>query len=152
MTTRIRRATPADLAKLAEIDRHSGPSHRDEAMFGSELEIAWATLEVLEVEPEHDVAGLLLYWQLPGELELHLVAVHPRYRRRGYARALVQHLVEQARAKGAERVTLEVRASNVEARALYAGLGFVEVGRRRKYYRNEDEDAILMDLLVLENR
>ena len=72
------------------------------------------------------------------------VAVHPEFRRRGIAEALVTALVDQLKAIESRCLTLEVRASNVPAIALYSKLGFVEVGRRKNYYRNPKEDALIM--------
>ena len=72
------------------------------------------------------------------------VAVHPDFRRRGIAEALVNSLVEELKAIESRCLTLEVRASNVPAISLYEKLGFVEVGRRKNYYRNPKEDALIM--------
>lgn len=76
------------------------------------------------------------------------VAVFPQYRRRGVARALMAELVRFAREYGGSFVTLEVRPSNTAARALYAGLGFREAGRRKDFYRLPPEDALLLTLVL----
>lgn len=77
------------------------------------------------------------------------VAVLPEYRRQGIARALLATLLEEARRLSLATVTLEVRASNEAAIALYEGMGFLPVGRRFRYYNDPTEDALLMtaDLL-----
>ena len=62
------------------------------------------------------------------------------------AKLLVEHVMAECRVRGASFVSLEVRVSNAGAIALYAGLGFIETGRRKKYYEN-GEDAILMEYL-----
>jgi len=72
------------------------------------------------------------------------VAVAPAYRRRGVAAALLREMRRRAEAKGLGFLTLEVRASNAPAIALYAGQGYVEVGRQKNYYANPREDAILV--------
>lgn len=72
------------------------------------------------------------------------VAVHPDYRRRGLASAVLNSLMRYARSCHAESVTLEVRASNAAAIALYKKAGFSEVGRRRGFYTKPTEDAVLM--------
>lgn len=79
------------------------------------------------------------------------VATAPGYRRRGAAAALLLGLEERARALGLAFLTLEVRESNLPARALYAKLGYAVAGRRRNYYQNPREDAILMTLELSEN-
>ncbi|MBQ9162167.1 MAG: ribosomal protein S18-alanine N-acetyltransferase [Clostridia bacterium] len=72
------------------------------------------------------------------------VAVHPDYRRRGMAGAILNSLMRYAKSCHADSVTLEVRASNAAAIALYKKAGFVEVGRRRAFYTKPVEDAIIM--------
>lgn len=81
-----------------------------------------------------------------GEFYMDNLAVFPDYRRQGVGRALVQALVGFARENGGEFLTLEVRPSNTYALALYGGLGFREVGRRRGFYTRPAEDALLLRL------
>ena len=77
------------------------------------------------------------------EAEIITVAVSPVYRRRGIARALMEHMLRLAADAGAA-VYLEVRASNIPARELYRVLGFAETGMRKNYYSAPREDAVLM--------
>ena len=72
------------------------------------------------------------------------VAVAPAYRRQGIARTLMQTVLADAQAQGAESIFLEVRASNTPASALYTALGFTVCGVRMNYYKNPREDAVLM--------
>ena len=74
------------------------------------------------------------------------IAVHPAMRRQGVATALLLALRQYSLAQNLAFLTLEVRDSNLGARALYAGQGFAEVGRRRGYYAHPKEDAIIMTL------
>lgn len=78
------------------------------------------------------------------------VAVSPDYRRQGIARTLIDALAVQARARELAFVTLEVRASNAPAIALYEGAGFVRVGVRKDFYTAPTEDAVLMTLFLRE--
>ena len=72
------------------------------------------------------------------------VAVHPDWRRKGIGEQLVVSLEEALRKQESTCLTLEVRVSNEPAKALYQKLGFQEVGRRKNYYRNPKEDALIM--------
>lgn len=78
------------------------------------------------------------------------VAVSPDCRRQGVGRALIEELARRARAKGLAFVTLEARASNAPAIALYEGAGFVRVGVRKNFYTVPAEDAVLMTLFLKE--
>lgn len=78
------------------------------------------------------------------------VAVSPDCRRQGIARALIAELTDEARAQALAFVTLEVRASNVPAIALYESAGFVRVGVRKNFYIVPTEDAVLMTLFLKE--
>jgi ribosomal-protein-alanine N-acetyltransferase len=90
------------------------------------------------------VTGYVGSQSVLGESDMMNVAVHPDYRRQGIAEALVTHLVQALREKGNHCLTLEVRASNTPAIALYEKLGFTQVGRRPNYYRNPKEDALIL--------
>ena len=72
------------------------------------------------------------------------VVVHPAYRRQGIATALLAELETYGKAHDLTRITLEVRASNAPAIALYRKHGFQEAGRRKNYYQQPREDAIIM--------
>lgn len=78
------------------------------------------------------------------EADMMNVAVDPAARRRGIALRLVQALVQALAAKQVRALTLEVRAGNEPAKALYEQLGFLQVGRRPNYYRNPKEDALIL--------
>jgi ribosomal-protein-alanine N-acetyltransferase len=77
---------------------------------------------------------------------LEIIAVDPRVQRRGLARKLFDELVYQLGQAGITEVVLEVRESNQPALELYRSLGFVETGRRPRYYIDPVEDAVLMRL------
>ena len=76
------------------------------------------------------------------------IATHPNYRRRGLAAKVLSALLEQARAKGILSVTLEVRASNTAAIALYQKFGFSAVGKRPRFYTHPTEDALIMQCIL----
>ena len=99
-----------------------------------------------EVAAAKRLLGYICYWVVFDELRLMNLAVRPDCRRRGIAGHLVRHAVEDGITQGTTRVLLEVRASNHPAQKLYQHLGFRQYGRRRSYYTNPGEDAILMQL------
>ena len=78
------------------------------------------------------------------ESDMMNVAVHPEFRRRGIAENLVDELVACLKEMGSRCLTLEVRVSNEPAIGLYQKLGFEQVGRRKNYYRNPREDALIL--------
>jgi [ribosomal protein S18]-alanine N-acetyltransferase len=94
------------------------------------------------------LVGYICLWDVAEELHVTNVAVHPDARRRGIARALLESVFGHARAVGSRMVLLEVRPSNTEAIALYDSFGFRAVGRRRGYYYDTGEDALVMEALV----
>lgn len=139
-----------DLPEVLAIERDSFPIPWDEELIRAEMAHELARCRVLR---EHGVVvGNLFYWVIAGEVELHNVAVHPVHRSRGFGKVLVEHLVAEARLVGAERVSLEVRRSNTPAISLYGRLGFLTVGVRERYYRDNQEDALIMQLELVPAR
>jgi ribosomal-protein-alanine N-acetyltransferase len=80
------------------------------------------------------------------EAHIATLAVHPDYRNRGIATRLIESVLLEAEEKGARKAMLEVRTSNQAAQSLYQKFGFQVVHRRRKYYIDNKEDALLMNL------
>jgi len=114
--------------------------------FTDEMSRPWAHLEILRDPASGRAIGFCNYWLVADELHLLNVAVHPDFRKQGHASALVHHVLATAHQAKARVVMLEVRVSNHAARALYQKLGFRQVGTRPKYYADNGEDAVLMDL------
>ena len=90
------------------------------------------------------VAGYVGSQTVLDESDMMNIAVHPECRRQGVARRLIEELIAQLTLRGSHCLTLEVRASNAPAITLYEGLGFVQVGLRKNYYRNPKEDALIL--------
>jgi [ribosomal protein S18]-alanine N-acetyltransferase len=134
-------ALPDDVAALASIAAECGLS----VDFGAELARSYALLRVAR-SPE--ISGFLLAWRAAEEVHLTDLGVRGDSRRRGIGRALVRALLDEARVAAARVVLLEVRASNAPALALYAGLGFIELDRRPRYYADTGEDAVVMQLAL----
>lgn len=99
-------------------------------LLGAEM----ATAEAVGAFENNVLIGFVLYRELPEAFEISLVASHPQYRRRGAMEKVIEHLVN---AKGQEReLWLEVHEENVPAQKLYEKLGFKEVRRRPRYYKD----------------
>ena len=114
--------------------------------FRQELQVA-CSRSVL-AESGGSIIGYVVFWLLPGAIDIHNIAVHLEYRRRGIARMLLDHVVAEARRHCAIKVLLEVRMSNVPAQKLYETTGFVTTGIRKGYYSDNGEDALAMTLDV----
>jgi tRNA threonylcarbamoyladenosine biosynthesis protein TsaB len=139
---RLRDFTALDVPVAAQVERRVFSDPWPEAGFHSELSQAMAWGRVAELDGA--LAGYLLAWLGAGAGHIGNLAVTPEARRRGVARALIADLLEQALATGVTRVTLEVRAANFAAQALYRAHGFRLAGLRRGYYRDTGEDALIM--------
>jgi len=139
----IRRASPADLDAIMRIEEASfaEPWPR-QAMLDEIAKHSWSVVVVATIRGE--IAGFAVYWIVADERHLQNVATAAPFRRSGVGRALVCHVVEEAKRGGAQFVVLEVRASNAAAKGLYAGFEFQSIGVRRGYYQDNGEDAIVM--------
>lgn len=113
-----------------------------EKSIASELENA-LSLWLVAVEGD-EVIGYVGSQTVLGWTDMMNVAVHPDHRRKGVGEKLVLALEDALKAQEGTCLTLEVRASNEPAKSLYEKLGFSEVGRRKNYYRNPKEDALIM--------
>lgn len=91
-----------------------------------------------------EVVGFAVIYLAGREGDLANLATAASVRRSGVGRRLLEHILEEARTRGAVTIFLEVRESNVAARALYRSAGFVDVGRRKKYYARPVEDALVL--------
>lgn len=83
-------------------------------------------------------------WQVVDEGHITNIAVHPEFRQSGIGSALMEALLEEAGRRGLKALTLEVRRSNLNAQALYRKYGFSDGGVRKRYYADNNEDAIIM--------
>jgi ribosomal-protein-alanine N-acetyltransferase len=94
-----------------------------------------------------DAGGVLAFcvcWVIFDELHINTLAVKPSARRTGLATALLRAVMAEAAAAGATKATLEVRASNTAALALYTRLGFHVAAKRPRYYTHPEEDALIL--------
>ena len=140
----FRPMTKDDLDEVMAIERSAYRYPWSSGFFLQELQVACARSILAELDGK--ICGYVLFWLLPGSIDVHNLAVAPEFRRLGIARMLMRQVVLAARVQSATRVTLEVRQSNDPAKRLYASLGFVQTGLRRGYYSDDGEDAFTMVL------
>ena len=132
----------AHVAQIAELEKLCFSDPWSEKSIETELSCRLSFwLVALE---EDKVVGYVGSQTVIDETDMMNIAVHPDYRRRGIAEKLINALMDALRDKGSHGLTLEVRASNEGAIALYHKLGFTQAGRRPNYYRNPKEDALIL--------
>ncbi len=139
--TEIRRLTYADLPQVIAIERRAFTTPWSLAMFV--LELSKASGICLAATRGERLVAYLICSRYDTIWHVMNVAVDDRLRREGLATALIEHLLAEADAPG-EQYTLEVRASNTDAIRLYEQFGFRDAGRRRGYYHDNREDAVIM--------
>ena len=133
---------------ILEIENSSFPSPWTLNAFRQELNRVVSHLWALTVDER--LAGYICFWIYAGEIHLMNIAVHPKMRRKGFGCYLLTKMIEVGKSRTIERAWLEVRPSNVRARALYQKVGFRETGRRPRYYADTNEDAIVMSLSLFQ--
>ena len=134
--------TAAHTGQIAELEKVCFTDPWSENSIVSELDNR-LSLWLVAVDGE-TVAGYVGSQSVLGETDMMNIAVSPNYRRQGIGERLVTELISRLREKENHSLMLEVRASNVPAQQLYEKLGFEQVGRRRNYYRNPREDALIL--------
>ena len=130
------------VAQVAELEKICFSDPWSEKSVASELSNPLSCW--LVAEEDGMVAGYVGSQTVIDESDMMNVAVHPDHRRKGIAEKLVVELVEALKKRESHCLTLEVRASNEPAKALYEKLGFIQVGLRKNYYRNPKEDALIL--------
>jgi ribosomal-protein-alanine N-acetyltransferase len=138
---RIRKLSYGDLPSVIAIERRSFPTPWSLAMFVLELSKPSGICLAAEDEEGH-LIGYLVCARYEQVWHLMNVAVVTEQRRRGIASELIDRLFEESGSDS--RFTLEVRVSNMAAIAMYEGIGFRSAGRRRSYYHDNGEDALIM--------
>ena len=160
-TVRVRPAEPADLPRLVEIASHSVTAAQwnqaeylklfspDDPKAQPEVEpqIKTQSRTALVVEQSGSVVGFIVGRQVADEWEIENIAVTGTARRCGLGSRLVGEFLDLVRGRGGKTVFLEVRESNRAARSLYEKWAFLEVGRRKMYYQDPAEDALLLKFI-----
>lgn len=138
----IRRMTAADLEQIAELEKICFSEPWSYGILESGIYSPYDVYFVLEQEER--ILGYCNLRVLAGEGEVQRIAVLPAWRGLGLGRELMEAMVDFARVQKASAITLEVRAGNAAARKLYESYGFKAEAVRKGYYRNPEEDAIIM--------
>jgi ribosomal-protein-alanine N-acetyltransferase len=145
MPVTLRSASLADVPSILAIERQSTTAaHWSADEYQQRLDSGF----VLLGETAEEICGFVCARVVAGVWEIENVVVVAEFRRGGVGGDLVRELLRQAEIAGGTAVWLEVRESNLAARGLYEKHGFRETGRRRKYYKDPTEDAILYELRV----
>jgi ribosomal-protein-alanine N-acetyltransferase len=148
--------TEHDLLEVVEVEELSGISAWGWDAYYKELQspedVIMLVAKTRATETTQDqaqaIAGFIVSRLVAGELHINNVAVRPESRRRGIAAQLLTAVLREGRRNGARLAFLEVRAGNAAALGLYRRCGFQVTGRRRRYYNQPVEDALLMSLLL----
>ena len=141
------RSEDLDAVLRIEVASFSEPWTRE--MFETEL-IPGVSLALVVWSDADTLLGYLCGSIIEDEFHISNIAVDPRSRRRGVGRKLLLSALGEASQHGAKTASLEVRASNRAAQSLYGTFGFTVLGRRRRYYTEPAEDAIIMWLHSVE--
>ncbi len=144
----VRPAAEEDAAALADMERacFSDPWSENSIIY----EIKNPSAVFLCARLGGELAGYAVMTHVLDEGSIDNIAVAERFRRRGVARALMEAVFASAAGLGLSFLTLEVRASNLPAAALYKSFGFEQVGLRKNYYSGPKEDAVLMTRVLRE--
>jgi ribosomal-protein-alanine N-acetyltransferase len=150
----IRPMILADLDQVQAIDKDSFTLPWPASAYRHEIENNQLSLclvaETIPAGQPAQIAGFIVVWLILDEAHIATIATHPVYRQMGIARRLLAESLRASRQRQASSATLEVRASNLAAQELYFQFGFEIVGRRRRYYRDNQEDALIMTLANLD--
>jgi ribosomal-protein-alanine N-acetyltransferase len=146
----VERATALDLEALIDIERRSYSHPWTRRNFEGELGAGERSVFLVLRNPleaggkDRGIRGYCAFQVVVDEMHLLNLTVAPKALRLGHGRFLLRLALSLAAGRGARHAYLEVRAGNVPARALYAAAGFAEAGRRRGYYRQPAEDAVVL--------
>lgn len=138
----IRSMKDKDLDGVHRVEQSCFSSPWTRNMFEDELYNLNAHYLIIEIERK--IIGYVGFWKIIDEGHITNVAIHHDYRKLGYGKALITALIQKAKELDIIALTLEVRVSNIPAISLYESFGFVTSGCRKKYYQDNNEDALIM--------
>jgi len=138
----IQKMSKEDVDQVAGLEKICFSDPWSKETFLEELKLKLAIPLVVKLEEK--VVGYTCLWHLDDQLEVANFAVSPDHRKKGVGEKLMKRILMEAKERGCKSIVLSVRESNQGAVNLYTKFGFVEVGRRKKYYRLPTEDALTM--------
>lgn len=144
VSVELRRATESDLPAVTEMERACYSDPWPATAFASLPENKRVFFTVAEAGAARRIVGYAVAWYVMDEGELANLAVARSHRGQGVGSALLDATLRDAMGRGISQFYLEVRESNVRARRLYESRGFLEVTRRKGYYRSPVEDALIL--------
>jgi [ribosomal protein S18]-alanine N-acetyltransferase len=144
----IKRMTKKDLRRVLEIESQSFSAPWSRRLFEETLTFPLSYNFVARKRVDNRVVGYANFYLIRDEVQVLNIAVAPESRKKGYAARLLAYTIAFLANRGAREFFLEVRESNEGAMRLYERLGFGKIGRRKRYYTETDEDAIVMRLRV----
>jgi len=142
----IYKVTQSDIDDIVTIENESFQFAWKRETFENELKNEFSRFYIAKVNDTS--AGFIMYWDIPYEIHLINIAVRPQFRRQGIASRMLNDMISYARSASKDIITLEVRVSNLAAISFYKKFGFIELFIREKYYVDNDEDAIVMELTL----
>jgi len=145
MNLNIRKMTVEDVRAVAELDQISFSLPWPERSFAFEVTGNPAS-RCWVAEVDGQIVGMIVAWLFVDEVHIATLATHPDFRRQRIAQKLLIHTLHYTYDEGAITSFLEVRESNLAAQEMYRKFGYENTGRRKRYYKDNDEDAILMTL------
>jgi len=148
MNLNIRKMTVEDVPAVTALDQISFSLPWPERSFRFEVTDNPAS-RCWVAEVDGRVVGMIVAWLFVDEAHIATLATHPDFRRQGIAQKLLIHTLRYTFDEGAVSSFLEVRESNLAAQEMYRKFGYENTGRRKRYYKDNDEDAILMTLSPL---
>lgn len=139
----VRKMTLADIEAVLKIENSSFSTPWTRESFQKEIRDNHLA-KYLVIEYDDKIVGYGGMWFIVDEAHITNIAIHKNFRNKGLGSFLVKSMIEYTERLGIYRMTLEVRESNKPAKGLYMKLGFRPCGRRPKYYKDNNEDAIIM--------
>ena len=141
----VRKMETKDIEQIMEIESVIfGEYHWTPQSFISEIENEYGNYFTALNRDTNEIIGYAGFWLIFDEAHITTIAVKPNLQNKGLGETLLQHMIDIGYAKNAKWFTLEVRAGNIPAQNLYYKYGFKSLGLRKKYYQDNEEDALIM--------